>query len=58
MKTILLIVIGLAIGYFAGFEDARTHSKNVVARIVERVGGDHRANMVTDVDSKMRDAEK
>lgn len=58
MKTILLIVIGLAIGYFAGFEDARAHDKNVVARIVERVGGDNRANVVTDVDSKMREAEK
>lgn len=58
MKTILLIVIGLAIGYFAGFEDGRTHDKNLVARVVERVGGDNRANVVTDVDSKMRDVEK
>lgn len=58
MKTVLMIVIGIAIGYFLGFEDARKHEETIVARLVDRVGGDHRANLITDVDRQMREAEK
>jgi hypothetical protein len=58
MKNVLLIVAGLAIGYFAGFKDARTHDRTIVARFVASVGGDARANVVTDVDKQMDSAER
>lgn len=58
MKKVLLLLVGIAIGYFVGFRDARAHDETIVARLVTRVGGDHRANVITDVDSKMRDAER
>jgi hypothetical protein len=58
MKKILLILIGIAIGYFVGFQDAGKHDETIVARLVARVGGDHRANVITDVDGKMRDLER
>jgi hypothetical protein len=58
MKKILLLIAGIAIGYFVGFRDARTHDETIVARMVDRVGGDHRANVITDVDKQMTDAER
>jgi hypothetical protein len=58
MKKVLLLVAGIAIGYFAGFRDARTHEETIVARLVTRVGGDHRANVITDVDRQMQEAER
>lgn len=58
MKTVLTIIIGIAIGYFLGFEDARAHEETIVTRLVDRVGGDHRANLITDVDRQMQDAER
>ncbi|HSJ62754.1 MAG TPA: hypothetical protein VK922_02490 [Gemmatimonadaceae bacterium] len=58
MKNVLLLLAGLAIGYFVGFKDARTHDETIVARVVARVGGDHRANVITDVDKQMSEAER
>ncbi len=58
MKKILLLVVGLALGYWIGWKDAQVNDVQIVSRIVMRVGGDHRANMVTDVDRQMQDAER
>lgn len=42
-RQIALVLLGLAIGYFAGFADGRRNDRNivvrVVVRVVERVGG-------------------
>jgi hypothetical protein len=58
MKKVLLILAGLVIGYFAGFKDAQSHDETIIARLVDRVGGDHRANVITDVDKQMTEAER
>jgi hypothetical protein len=58
MKKVLLLLAGIAIGYFAGFQDAKKNDETIVARLVDRVGGDHRANVITDVDKQMQDAER
>lgn len=58
MKKILLLVAGIALGYFVGFKDAQVHDEMIVARLVTRVGGDHRANLITDVDRQMKELEK
>ncbi len=53
-KVILLIAIGIGIGYWYGFTDARAHREDVVTRIVHRVGGSNRENFKTnDVDTRM-----
>ncbi|HET7585617.1 MAG TPA: hypothetical protein VFK13_11955 [Gemmatimonadaceae bacterium] len=52
MKTILLILLCLCLGYFVGFSDGRTHKENAVTRLVNRVGGSHRAAMSNDVDGE------
>jgi hypothetical protein len=55
-KIVFLIGIGAAIGYFAGFSDARQHDKNVVQRWVDRVGSNSKAT--NDVDAAMDRIEK
>jgi len=53
LKYVILLVIGLCVGYSLGFQDAKQHDQNVVSRLVDRVGGTNRENMKTDVDDQM-----
>jgi hypothetical protein len=53
LKFAIVLVIGIAIGYFYGFDDAKKNDENVVTRVVERVGGSNRGKYSTDVDKKM-----
>ncbi len=58
-KGILIIAIGIGLGYWFGFKDAQTHREDVVTRIVHRVGGSNRENFRTgDVDSRMERLER
>ena len=56
-KFIVVLVIGIAIGYFYGFDDAKRHDENVVARVVDRVGTTG-SKYQTDVDKQMEAAER
>ena len=56
MKYIFILAIGAAIGYGYGFADAQAHKKNVVTRMVERVGGSNRDGFNNDIDDKMEKA--
>jgi hypothetical protein len=38
-KQIAIILAALVIGYFVGFADGRRNDRNIVVRVVERVGG-------------------
>lgn len=58
LKFAIALVIGISIGYFYGFDDAKKHDENVVTRVVERVGGDNRGKYKTDIDARMDQAEK
>jgi hypothetical protein len=53
LKYVILLVIGICVGYSLGFQDAKLNDQNVVARLVERVGGSNRDNVKTDVDAQM-----
>jgi len=53
LKYVILLVIGLCVGYSLGFQDAKQNDENVVARLVLRVGGANRENVKTDVDAQM-----
>ncbi len=57
-KYIVILSIGLAIGYTYGFRDAKTNTENVVERMVARVGGSSRENVKTDVDKKYKGLEQ
>lgn len=53
LKYVILLVIGICVGYSLGFQDAKQNDQNVVARLVTRVGGANRENVRTDVDAQM-----
>jgi hypothetical protein len=57
LKFALVLVAGIAIGYFYGFDDAKKNDENVVTRVVGRVGGSNRGKYNADIDKKMQAAE-
>jgi len=57
-KYVFVLVIGISIGYFYGFDDAKKNDENVVARTVERVGGKNRGQYNNDIDKRMDNLEK
>lgn len=56
-KFLIALVVGISIGYFYGFDDAKKHDENVVNRVVAQVGKKGE-NYRTDVDKQMEAAEK
>lgn len=58
-KLLLILAVGIAIGYNYGWNDAQINAKNVAERVVDRIGGANRDNQKAgaDIDSKMRSAE-
>ena len=57
-KFLFALVIGIAIGYFYGFGDAKKHDENVVTRVVAQVGGNNRGKYNNDIDKRMDNLEK
>ena len=57
-KMLFVLVIGVAAGYFVGFDDAKSHRHNVVTRLVHRVGGSNRSRFDNDLDRKAEQADR
>ena len=57
-KAILLILLGLAAGYWVGFTDAQTHKRHIIARLVDRTGGGSRDRVRNDIDGTMERLER
>jgi hypothetical protein len=53
MRYIFLLAIGLGVGYGLGFQDAKLNDQNIVARLVDMVGGSTRDKIRTDADAQM-----
>ena len=51
-KFILVLIVGIAIGYSYGFKDARTHKQNILERTVQRVGGKNRGAYDSNLDKR------
>ncbi len=51
-KFLLVLAVGVALGYGYGWKDAQAHEKNVAERLVERIGGDSRAKVGNDIDTR------
>ncbi len=58
VKYLILLAIGVAVGYGLGFQDAKQNDQNVVARLVGAVGGANRDKVRADVDAQMDRVEK
>ena len=56
-KFVAALVIGISIGYFYGFDDAKKHDENLVERVVDRVGTTG-SKYQTNVDKQMDAAER
>lgn len=52
MKFLLILFIGVAIGYGIGFRDAKVYGRSIVTRTVERIGGSNRENFNNDLDGR------
>lgn len=58
MRNIVLLIIGLAVGYSFGFKDAKTNDQNIVTRIIGKVGGSSRDKVRSNSDKTLEEAEK
>jgi hypothetical protein len=52
MRNLLLLAVGVAIGYFVGYSDARKHPKHVVERMLDKVGVGARKNLDNNADRR------
>ena len=52
VKTVLVLCVGVALGYGFGFKDAKKHDKPVVTRVVDRIGGTNRGKYDQDIDKQ------
>ena len=52
LRTLVLIGIGVVIGYSFGFKDAQRHGKTVVERLVDSAGASARGKYDADLDKK------
>lgn len=57
-KALVLLVVGVAVGYWWGFTDARTYHADVVTRLVQRVGGRTRSALGTNTDHLLDSLER
>jgi hypothetical protein len=57
-QLVVALIVGIVIGYFYGFADAKSHRDNVVRRIVSTVGGSNRSKLSNDVDAKVEAVER
>ncbi|HEU4584152.1 MAG TPA: hypothetical protein VFR95_00305 [Gemmatimonadaceae bacterium] len=49
-KVLVLLAIGVALGYTWGWRDAHVNDRDVVTRIVSQVGGSTRGNLKNNPD--------
>lgn len=52
MKYLLILTVGVAIGYMVGFRDAQVNNRSIVTRTVERIGGSNRENFDNNLDGR------
>lgn len=54
-KYLVILALGVAIGYGYGWKDAQVNVKNVAERLVDRIGGDNKSKMGSDADATTRE---
>lgn len=52
-KVLVLLAIGVALGYWWGWTDAQVNQQDVVTRMVNRAGGKTRASIKANADQTM-----
>jgi hypothetical protein len=57
-KALLLLAIGVALGYTWGWRDAQVNDLDIVSRVVSQVGGNARAELRNDPDHLLDSLER
>ncbi len=52
-KILLVLTVGVAIGYGYGWKDAQVNEKRIYERVVDQIGGSNRDLVGNDVDGKL-----
>ena len=52
-RVLLLLIIGVSVGYVLGFKDGRKNDRMIVQRVLDRAGGAARTSVGNDIDAKM-----
>ncbi len=58
LKLLLVLVLGLAVGYQIGWQDAKHNDETIVARTLDKVGGSNRGKYNNDIDAKLDKLDK
>jgi hypothetical protein len=57
-KTLFLLLVGVALGYWLGFDDAQVHKQNIAVRLINQVGGRTRETVRSNTDRELDSLEK
>lgn len=57
-KLLLVLTLGVVIGYHYGWSDAQVNDKPIAERMLDQVGGKTREAMGNDVDKKLGSLDK
>jgi hypothetical protein len=57
LKLIVVLLLGLALGYSYGFKDAKKHDRTIFARSVDRIGGSARDKVRSRADEQLDSVE-
>lgn len=53
LKVLLILAVGICIGYSIGWKDAQKNDRHIVERTVDRVGGKNRGKYDQDIDRRL-----
>jgi hypothetical protein len=56
-KALVLLLIGMAVGYWWGYTDANTYGADVVTRMIQHTGGKTRRSVGSNADRLMDSVE-
>lgn len=58
MRYVIMLIVGLVVGYSYGFKDAKKNDENIATRIVGKVGGSSREKVKSSADKTLEEAER
>jgi hypothetical protein len=57
LKYLVILAVGVAMGYGYGWKDAQANTKHVAERVLDRIGGETRERIGNDVDRRFQAAD-
>ena len=57
-KVLFLLLVGVVLGYWLGFNDAQLNAENIAVRLINQVGGKTRETVRSNTDRELDSLEK